>query len=195
MWLGKHNWHQRYYGAMRVFPNDPTGAAREIEKWAGHRFFNQVYIPPESGEPYGHPRFDPLWEAAARHGMPVSMHLIIQPGQRWLTPVGFSSYHLESYSLWFLRYVGQLTSMVLSGVFERHPGLTVVGLEAGISWLPPLMWRLDNYFEALDQSCPTCAGGRRTTCATTYAWRRNRSKSPPATTSCECSNGVTPSAW
>lgn len=154
VWLGAHNWHGRYRGALRVSPNDPVGAAREIEAWAGHRYFNQVYIPPESGVPYGHPSYDPIWAAAERHGLPISMHLIILPGQRWLTPVGFSAFHLESYSLWFLRYVGQLTSMVLSGVFEKFPRLRVVALEAGIGWLPPLMWRLDNHWEMLRSELP-----------------------------------------
>jgi predicted TIM-barrel fold metal-dependent hydrolase len=36
-----------------------------------------------------------------------------------------------------------LTGMVLGGVFERHPNLTIVFSEHGIDWITPLTFRLD----------------------------------------------------
>ena len=36
-WLDSHNnWHERWRGSICVAIEDPEGAAREIEHWAGH---------------------------------------------------------------------------------------------------------------------------------------------------------------
>ena len=37
--------------------------------------------------------------------------------------------------------------MVLSGVFERHPGLKVVCVEADAGWLPHYMYRMDHAYK------------------------------------------------
>ena len=42
-----------------------------------------------------------------------------------------------------------LTAMLTSGVFERHPDLTVVSVENDIGWLPHFLFRLDHFFNAL----------------------------------------------
>jgi predicted TIM-barrel fold metal-dependent hydrolase len=42
----------------------------------------------------------------------------------------------------------QLTSMVMEGVFERFPRLRVAYLEAGTSWVPFMMDRLDRSYDA-----------------------------------------------
>jgi len=42
-----------------------------------------------------------------------------------------------------------MVSLVGSGVFERFPDLQIVMEEGGISWVPPLMWRLDRSWESM----------------------------------------------
>jgi predicted TIM-barrel fold metal-dependent hydrolase len=44
-------------------------------------------------------------------------------------------------------YQAHLTSMILSGVFDRFPKLRVVLIEGGMAWLPALVWRLDHHFD------------------------------------------------
>ena len=47
-WLdSKNNWHERWRGSICVAIEDPEGAAREIEKWAGHPYMAQVLIKAE----------------------------------------------------------------------------------------------------------------------------------------------------
>jgi predicted TIM-barrel fold metal-dependent hydrolase len=148
-WLGTHNWHGRYRGAIRVCPYDPPGAVREIEKWAGHPYVNQVYVIPEAAAPFGHPQFRPIFEAAARHRLPIALHVMRTPGMRLLTPVGHPSYHLEIFPQWPLYFAGHATSLVFSGIFEELPDLRFVGVEGGFTWVAPLMWRLDSVWRAL----------------------------------------------
>src|SRR5207248_2420177 len=47
-----------------------------------------------------------------------------------------------------------LASLVLEGVFERHPTLKMIMIEAGFGWAPSLSWRLDKTFERLRSEVP-----------------------------------------
>jgi predicted TIM-barrel fold metal-dependent hydrolase len=47
-----------------------------------------------------------------------------------------------------------LVSLVLEGTFVKFPTLKFVMLEGGVSWLPPIMWRLDKNWKALRQTVP-----------------------------------------
>ena len=40
-----------------------------------------------------------------------------------------------------------LVCMIAGGVLERFPGLRVAFLEANCSWVPYLLWRLDEHYE------------------------------------------------
>jgi predicted TIM-barrel fold metal-dependent hydrolase len=48
----------------------------------------------------------------------------------------------------------QVTSLVMSGVFETVPQLQIVMVECGIAWVAPLMWRLDRAWEMLGAEVP-----------------------------------------
>jgi predicted TIM-barrel fold metal-dependent hydrolase len=45
--------------------------------------------------------------------------------------------------------MAHLTSLVFEGAFELFPDLKIVCVEGGFSWLAPLLWRLDNQWQAL----------------------------------------------
>lgn len=153
-WLSKYNRYDRLWGSIKVSQADPVGAAREIERWAGHPRMVQVYMHPDSLMPLGRSLFDPIYEAATRHGLPVALHPKKAIGMGMLTPVGIGSYRAENFSQWSLQYMGHLASLVFSGVFERFPTLRIVCLESGFTWLPPFLWRLDRRWEALRPEVP-----------------------------------------
>src|SRR5439155_179541 len=76
-WLdSKNNWHERWRGSVCVGIDDPESAAREIESWAGHSYIVQVMIAAEPRPAWGDPKYDPIWEAATRHNLPVTCHLL-----------------------------------------------------------------------------------------------------------------------
>lgn len=155
VWLSKHNWHGRYRGSVRVNPSNPKAAVAEIEKWAGHPYVSQIFITPEQSLPLGNPIYHPVFEAAARQGLPIAFHINLHPGgMRYLTPVGFPSYLLEHHSAHSLRCAAHIASLVFEGVFEKYPQLRMVFVEDGFTWVPFLMWRLDNYWRALGAEVP-----------------------------------------
>lgn len=143
-WLSKYNAHGRFRGTIRVNPGDPEAAVREIERWAGHRYMVQVAVPMEAHHPYGQRMYLRIWEAAARHGLPVAVHADGGCGvDFWPTQVGYPRHHIEYSSLYPLTYGFHLGSLIVEGVFERLPGLKFVFADGGHDFLAPLIWRFD----------------------------------------------------
>jgi predicted TIM-barrel fold metal-dependent hydrolase len=153
-WLSAYNRHGRYRGALRICASQPDLAVREIERWAGHPYFVEIMLVPYSRAPFGQAAFHPIFEAAARHRLPVVVHVNRAAGMGLLTPVGFSSYFIEHHALYSLLYATHLTSLIFEGVFEKFPGLTVVFAEGGFSWIAPLLWRIDRLWAALRAETP-----------------------------------------
>lgn len=97
-----------------------------------------------------HPDFDPLWSAAVDLGMAVFAHVGFGRERINAGWANNGASDLTTYSLLNMVVNPQiapqllLAAMVFDGVFERHPKLTVVVEEVGISWLPHLLGILDH---------------------------------------------------
>ena len=145
-WLSKYNMHERYRGTLRVCATEPDLAVREIEDWAGHSKFVQIMLNPSTRSPLGQPQYHKIYEAAARHGLPICLHVNRSPGMGLLTPVGYVSYFIEHHVTYSVSYATHLVSMMTEGVFDRFPNLRVVLVEGGFSWIVPLIWRLEKLY-------------------------------------------------
>ena len=156
-WLdGKGNWHDRWRGSICAAIDAPAEAAREIEYWAGHRHMVQVLIRTEQRPAWGDPQYDPVWEAASRHGLPVASHVARGSFEQMpMSPVGFSSYNHDFMTSYSLLAANQIMSLVFDGVFERFPELQIVFVEYAYSWILPLMWRMDAVYEARKGDIPS----------------------------------------
>ena len=149
-WLDKHwldsrnNWHQRWRGSICVAIEDPQGAAREIEHWAGHPYMSQILIKAEPRPAWGDPRYQPVWEAATKHDITVSCHLSRGKDDTMpMPPVGFPSYNHDFMVTYSLLAANQVMSLIFDGVFDRYPTLRIVLVEHAFTWILPLMWRMD----------------------------------------------------
>lgn len=140
-WLTKD---KRFLGSIHVSPQDPTAAAKEIRRLAGHPQMVQVFIPTYSIR-FGKNYFDPIWDAAQECGLPVAWH----PGSEsagvnaGFTAAGWASTYVESYSTG-TPHVAQanLVSVITEGVFEKFPKARFVLIEGGVAWIVAVLWRL-----------------------------------------------------
>jgi predicted TIM-barrel fold metal-dependent hydrolase len=149
-WLdGANNWHERWRGSICVAIEDPPGAVREIEEWAGHPFMAQILIRAEPRPAWGSPQYDPVWEAATRHDITVACHLSRgRDDMMPMPPVGFPSYNHDFMVTYSLLAANQVMSLIFDGVFDRFPTLRIVLVEHAFSWILPLMWRMDAIYAA-----------------------------------------------
>jgi predicted TIM-barrel fold metal-dependent hydrolase len=154
-WLGKHNADGIFKGSITIAHQDPQAAAREIERWAGHPHFVQVMTDSGARAPFGQRQYYPIYEACDKHGLPFAIHpgtdgmgINVQPSP------GYPTHYIEWHTCLSLAFQAHLVSYLTEGVFERFPGFRIVLVEGGVSWLPALMWRLDQEYKGLRYEVP-----------------------------------------
>jgi hypothetical protein len=138
----------------------PELAGKEIRRVAAHAQIVQAILTSNSlGHPFGHPVFDPIHRAAAETGLALAIHAGGDAGGTMAEPTGGgrATYYIE-YSTGVVQ--GNMThimSFIYNGVFERYPNLRIVVLEAGITWLPWFLRRMDeNYKTTARREIPWC---------------------------------------
>ena len=68
--------------------------------------------------------------------------------------LGWPSYYLEDYVSHSQGFAAALNSLVTEGVFVKFPGLKVVLIESGVTWLPASLWRLDKTWRGVRSETP-----------------------------------------
>jgi predicted TIM-barrel fold metal-dependent hydrolase len=105
-----------------------------------------VMMPGEPAvEDYDSPRYDRFFEAAIELGMPLSFHILTGRDHSFGSRV--RGPRLNGF-LQIVRGCQDIMGMfVLGGVFERHPDLRVVCVEADAGWVPHYMYRMDHAYD------------------------------------------------
>jgi predicted TIM-barrel fold metal-dependent hydrolase len=149
-WLEKD---ARLRASLVVPSQNPVLAAEEIERFGDHPGFVQVMLPVRSYEPYGKRVYDPIFEAAVKHGLVVGIHY---GGASSLppTPVGWPATYVEEMADMAQVFQSQVMNLVVEGAFDRFPELRVVLIEGGWTWMPAWMWRLDKEWRGLRRNIP-----------------------------------------
>jgi len=146
-WLEKD---PRLRGSVHLVAHDPVAAVREIERVGTHPQIVQVFLPVSSDVQWGDPYFRPIFEAAVRNHLVVAMH----NGPETRPAVGYPRYYIEWHTTMNQAHMCQIVSLICNGVFDQFPDLKVVVLEGGFSWLPHLMWRLDQQYREVRSEVP-----------------------------------------
>jgi predicted TIM-barrel fold metal-dependent hydrolase len=153
-WLDRDD---RLLASAVVTAQYPDLAVEEIERVAQDRRFVQVLLPARAPAGYGSRRYWPILEAAAKHGLAVG---IVFGGGTGTppTPVNWLSSYYEEYATAILNFQSHVISLVMSGIFAEVPELRVTLVEGGWTWLPPLLWRMDQEWKAFQREVPWLQG-------------------------------------
>ncbi|MDF2724610.1 MAG: amidohydrolase 2 [Paenibacillus sp.] len=148
--------YPQFRGSILISGTDAHLAAREIDRMASHPKMVNIFMASGQRALLGQRHYYPIYEAASRNGIPLSIH----PGNEGSgglpppTGHGYPTRYLEWHTSLSQNYMAQLTSLVCEGVFEKFPNLRFAMLEGGIAWLPGLMWQLDKAYKQLKSTMP-----------------------------------------
>jgi predicted TIM-barrel fold metal-dependent hydrolase len=144
---------RRLAGTIVVTPEYPEAAAAEIRSWQLDDGFVQVLLPVVSQRTYGSRVYFPIYEAAQERGFVVGLHFGGVSGTA-PTPSGWPDLYIEEAAGMAHVFQGQLLSLLAEGVFQEFPELRFALLESGVSWLAPLLWRLDKMWKSYRREIP-----------------------------------------
>ena len=141
-WCGE--FADRRAGVGQIFLNDIDDAIEDIRWIKEHGLRGGILLPNIAPDvdwvkPLYDPVYDPIWAACQDLEVPVNVHS------------GTGNPDYGPYPVSMLLYINEtvfysqrpFVQLLLSGVFERFPRLRFVMTEAGCSWMPPLLKRLD----------------------------------------------------
>ena len=150
----------RLRGVALLPLQDPAAAARELERCVGELGFVGGMLSADSYYLLGHSRFDPIYAAAQRLRVPITVHAAGTD----MNAVGhepfpkFIQAHTVSHVFAQLR---QITSMMFDGVPVRFPDLSIAYLEAGAGWIPYFLQRMDEETRSEASRRPSSSRSRR----------------------------------
>jgi predicted TIM-barrel fold metal-dependent hydrolase len=92
---------------------------------------------------YDHPEYEPLWSAAEALGMPLSLHTATRRQGKIRGAGARTLRDATSRSTKAFYPAMSMCDMIFSGVFERHPKLTLAIVEFELSWAPSVLAAMD----------------------------------------------------
>ena len=185
--------HPERYAGLASIPNHPIEAAvAEVERVAKRGAVRGLDIANSPDlQPLWDPSWNPLWDVVDACGLPIHFHTIgtrlpeglqrlvhmgsdlsrapadATPEDKRLARMAFAT-HITGFQI---NMAGVVTSLIFGGVLERYPRIRVVLGEAGIGWIPYVLWRMDaeweDQFKDLSLTMPPSEYWRRQ-CWATY---------------------------
>ncbi len=92
-------------------------------------------------EDYDSPIYDEFWQAAVELELPVSFHILTMRSGETRGP------RINTFLSIIRGNQDIMGTLIFGGVFERHPNLKVVCVEADAGWVPHYMYRMDHAYK------------------------------------------------
>jgi uncharacterized protein len=140
---------KRLIGAGMISPYDMDDAVSEARRCAEELGFRSVFlranplVPHQWHDDY----YEPLWSALEELNLALGFHESTGTGKQQIGERLEPNLMLRRVYAQPMEQMLALGSFCAGGVLARHPKLRVAFLEANCSWLPWLLWRLDEGWE------------------------------------------------
>jgi uncharacterized protein len=139
----------RLIGAGMISPYAIKDAVNESRRCASELGFRAVFLRanPLVNQQWDDSYYDPLWAALEEQGLSLGFHESTGTGKKQIGERLEPNLMLRRVYAQPMEQMLALGSFCAGGVLARHPQLRVAFLEANCSWLPWLLWRLDEGWE------------------------------------------------
>jgi len=139
----------RLLGAGMISPFDIDAAVAEVKRCIKELGFRAVFMRSTimNGRNWFDDYYEPLWNALEEFEIPIGFHESSSSAARQTGDIFEPNFMLRRAVAQPMEQMLGLVSLCSGGVLARHPKLHVAFLEANCTWLPWLLWRLDEGWE------------------------------------------------
>jgi len=152
-WLQEDN---GLYGAIIVCSQDIDSSVQEIERYATTKNVKAVFLPTSGVSPlWGARRYDKILAACEAADFPVILHSVSVVSNSFPNQLEqFENQYARNVLMHSFAMQANLVSLMHTGVPVRFPKLKIAFTEAGISWVPHILWRLDRFHAEVRRTVP-----------------------------------------
>jgi predicted TIM-barrel fold metal-dependent hydrolase len=139
----------RLIGVGMISPFDIDAALAETRRCVKELGFRGIFFRANlvNGRNWHEPYYDPLWALLVELDVTVGFHESAISGARQVGDQFQPDFLLRHTYSHPVEQMMALGAFLTGGVCERHPKLRAAFLEGNCSWLPWLLWRLDEHWE------------------------------------------------
>ena len=134
----------RLFGMAQVAMASPEEGIEEVRKAKEMGFRGVMLVGVPQHEDYHHPDYDPFYEAVVDMDMPISFHILTS---RQDALKDYRGPKINSFLSIIRGNQDIIGTFIFGGVFERHPKLKLVCVEADAGWAPHYMYRMDHAYK------------------------------------------------
>ncbi|MFB6281465.1 MAG: amidohydrolase family protein [Haloferacaceae archaeon] len=149
--------YDHFRGLLALATQKPAKAAEEIDRLGDEDGVVGVYLATTGPDkPLGDPRYDPIYRACEDNGLHVAFHgsggafMFDFPKQNQ----GFEQFINVHTMAHVWSQMMTLGSVIVQGLPEKFPDLNVTFLEAGLAWVPMMMFRLNKEYSIRRSEAP-----------------------------------------
>jgi predicted TIM-barrel fold metal-dependent hydrolase len=145
----------RIKGVIIVCARDIERSLQELERRANEDWALAAFVYAPSAFPLDHPDLEPVWAACQHHNLSIALHTFTQSPP--YAPGGqdtWGNHFLQRCAAHSWCGERNIAALIGAGVMDRYPKLRIAPLEAGHSWLPFWMTRMDEHAQSHAEYLP-----------------------------------------